>query len=747
MRKAIILLLAFALLLTACSDDDGTADGTGSGIQAVAATFDPSRISFRASLELFDSCDAVLAHFQSEALARVGPYGLQGGGGVFPMPFFDVAEEALAFEGDMAAPATTMAGASIGRDDGGFVEGTDFSGTNVQVAGVDEPDVIKTDGERILFVMNGMLHYVDVTGGTSQRLGSLALPGWDHRFFFDGDTAIVIARGDGYTIAYDEAAARIAPPYLGPTTLVFQVDISDPTDMTVLRTLRVDGSDLSARAVDGRIRLVISAYPSELPFVYPSNQYAEDFAQQANEQVIRESTIDQWLPNFTLVAGTDGEIVDEGRIVDCAQVHKPAEFAGFDTLSVITMDLDEGLSDVTGAAVIAQGQTIYASLESLYVATNVWVPDQWIGTPEARDLEQEYETAIHRFDITGRNADYVASGSIQGHLLNQFSMDEHDGFLRVATTDGAPWGFSEDAESYVTVLQTRDDRLEQVGRVGEMGKGERIFSVRFIEDAAYVVTFRQVDPFYVVDLSDPESPEVAGELKINGYSGYLHPLGDDKILGIGQDATSEGRTTGAKATVFDVSDPASPRELGTWTATDSYTEVEWNHLAFLYWAPEDIAVMPLQSWQDQFFGAVVLKTDDGVREFGRVSHSIDKEAFESDCRVLTDEELRALDDTYMGEPGMIVQVCGEDEIGATNMECEWLFYDDAVALAAEEGVDLTTLMSEGDRLEVCWPRWDQQDPAISRSLVIGDTLWTLSYRALQANALTDLGILDQIVFG
>ena len=143
MRKHLIILLAFFMLLSACSDDDGTVTGTGSGIQAVAANFDPSAISFRASLELFDSCDAVLAHFQSEALARVGPYGLQGGGGFFPMPVDGFAvEESLAFEGDAAAPATTTAGAS--RDDSGFVQGTNFSGTNTQVAGVDEPDVIES---------------------------------------------------------------------------------------------------------------------------------------------------------------------------------------------------------------------------------------------------------------------------------------------------------------------------------------------------------------------------------------------------------------------------------------------------------------------------------------------------------------------------------------------------------------------------------------------------------------------------
>lgn len=746
MRKPIIFLVAFLLLLSACSDDEGnTTNGTGSGIQAVAASFDPSSISFAASLELFDSCDAVLGHFKSEALARVGPYGLQGGGWYYPMPFL---------EGDMAraedgGPVTTVVSAAptSGGDDSG--SGVDFSGTNVQVAGVDEPDIIKTDGTRILAFVNQSLHYVDVSGDTSELLGSLELPGWDHRFFFDGDTAIVFARGDGYAIAVDDAAAdsRIAPPYSGPATLVFQVDLSDPSDMSVLRTMRIDGNHLSARSVDGRIRLVISAYPNDLPFVYPSNPNAEDFALEANKQVIQESTIETWLPNFTLVTGTDGEVIDSGVLIDCDQVHRPAEFAGFDTLSVLSLSIEDGLQDLGGASVIAQGETIYASTTSLYVATNVWVPDQWVGTPESREMEQEYETAIHKFDISGTDAEYVASGSVDGHLLNQFSMDEYDGNLRVATTDGAPWGFSEDAESYVTILQVRDEALQQVGRVGNMGEGERIYSVRFIEDTAYVVTFRQVDPFYVVDLSDPEAPRVAGELKINGYSGYLHPLGDDKILGIGQDADSQGRTTGAKATVFDVSDPANPRELGTWSAADSYSDVEWDHLAFLYWAPEDIAVLPLQSWQDQFWGAVVLKTDDGVREAGRISHSIDKDAVESDCRILTEEELRELDSSYISEPGLIVQICGEEDKGMTTMDCEWLAYDEAISLGEQDGVDLSTVMSEGDRLEICFPGYYDQDPAITRSLVIGDTLWTLSWRALQANDLGDYSVLDQIVLG
>ncbi|MDX1747527.1 MAG: beta-propeller domain-containing protein, partial [Halobacteriales archaeon] len=273
-------------------------------------------------------------------------------------------------------------------------------------------------------------------------------------------------------------------------------------------------------------------------------------------------------------------------------MHHPVEFSGLDELTVATLsDLDADTGEATG--VVARGETVYASFESLYVATNVWVPAEVAESTVPSRLDEEYSTAIHKFDITGDAAEYRASGSVEGSLLNQFALDEFDGNLRVATTQGAPWGFRDDSESFITVLTEDDGRLVEIGKVGDMGKGERIFAVRFIEDVAYVVTFRQVDPLYVVDLSDPESPTVSGELKIPGYSAYLHPLGEGLILGVGQDADSEGVIQGAKVSLFDVSDPSNPVEVSMWTASGAHTEAEWNHLAFLYWAPTDYMVMPL----------------------------------------------------------------------------------------------------------------------------------------------------------
>ncbi len=749
MRKSLAIAAAFVMLLSACTDDDASSTtirtGTGgTGISAIAASFDPDSIQFVASLQRFDACADVLAHFQTEAMARVGPYGLNGGGGFFPTPFFEdevfaVAEDSAAVGGDgIAVPSS-----------GAAREGVDFSGSNVQVVGVDEPDIIKTDGGRILAFVNQTLSYVEVSNGTGRLLGTLFLPGWDHKFFLSGSTAIVFARGDGYAIPLlAEREADSIAPYGGPKTLVFEIDLSDPEDLTVVRTMHIDGNYLSARSIDGTVRIVVSAYPSDLPFVYPSTPAAEQIALETNQRVIAESTIDTWLPNYTLVAGTDGEVISQGLLVDCGQVHRPAEFAGFDTLAVLTVDMSDGLRAPDGTAVIAQGETVYASTESLYVSTNVWVPSEVWGTDVVRRIEEEYSTAIHKFDISGGSTEYRASGTVRGHLLNQFAMDEFEGNLRVATTEGPPWGFDDTSESFVTVLQERNGELEQIGRVGEMGRGERIFSVRFIGDAAYVVTFRQVDPFYVVDLSDPEAPKVAGELKIAGYSGYLHPIGPDRIIGIGQDATDDGFTTGAKATMFDVSDPTNPRALGTWTMEGGYSDVEWDHLAFLYWSPESVAVLPVQSWQENFFGAVVLKTDDGVREFGRITHSLNAGAVASDCRELTVEELRALDAEFEFGGGVIVQVCSEDQRGGAGaLECESLPYEEVVALAAEDGVDLTTIMDEGDRLEVCFPQFDSQDPAITRSLVIGDQIWTLSWRSLQSNSIDDLAVGQLIPLG
>lgn len=278
-----------------------------------------------------------------------------------------------------------------------------------------------------------------------------------------------------------------------------------------------------------------------------------------------------------------------------------------------------------------------------------------------------------------------------------------------------------------------------------MGRGEQIFSVRFVGDTAYVVTFRQTDPFYTVDLSDPASPTVLGELKITGFSGQLHPLGPDHVLGIGQEATEEGRTTGAKVTLFDVSDLADPIDVANWTLDNSWSDAQWDHRAFLWWPQEDLAVLPVQNYSEQFWGAVAFRIDldEGtISEAGRLTHEPDTDEVvgETNCRVLdvavfeqfrdTGSELSFLAEeiSFMVADGGQLQDCDEGESGAAGLFCEnWDFFEITDAERDAAGI-------EGS-LEFCWPEGPGQDPII-RTIVIGDTLWSLSWSRLQANDLT-----------
>jgi hypothetical protein len=244
-----------------------------------------------------------------------------------------------------------------------------------------------------------------------------------------------------------------------------------------------------------------------------------------------------------------------------------------------------------------------------------------LRTPAPGPKAQTVTTEVHRFDLDGMNVDYTASGSVPGSLLNQWALSEHDGDLRIATTEEEVSGQA--SHSAVRVLRQRDGELREIGHVGDLGRGERIYAVRYAGDIGFVVTFRQVDPLYVVDLSDPTDPQVLGELKIPGYSAYLHPIGDDRLLGVGQSADQDGRTTGVQVSLFDVADRTSPRRIDQLRlGPDTMTSVEFDHRAFLYWPDEQLAVLPVDAWSQGKTGATVLTVDPegGVAERGMVQH-------------------------------------------------------------------------------------------------------------------------------
>tara|TARA_B100001142_G_scaffold326793_1_gene382982 strand:- start:4506 stop:5864 length:1359 start_codon:yes stop_codon:yes gene_type:complete len=383
----------------------------------------------------------------------------------------------------------------------------------------------------------------------------------------------------------------------------------------------IEGRYVNARVVNDIARIVVSSPPSDLPFVTPQGPSAEEIALATNKQAIVGTTIENWVPSY-VYESNEGN-VEKGQLVDCKQVSHPSKFSGFTSLSVLDVDLTSDMKPPAATSVLTDGETVYASPENLYISTTDYPETVPFGEENFQNLEEEYSTSIHQFTMkTGEKTEYKASIDVKGHLLNQFAMSEHDGNLRVATTTGTPWGFDESNESVVTVIEIRDEGLTEVGQVGGMGKGERIFAVRFIGNLGYVVTFRQTDPFYTLDLTDPKTPKVRGELKITGYSGYLHPIEENLILGIGQEATEEGVTTGTKAALYDVEDLDDPKVISIWSPGSGRSSAEWDHHAFLWWPPESIAVLPIRDWRNYEAEVVMLKVKDGaLQEFGRIFHS------------------------------------------------------------------------------------------------------------------------------
>ena len=494
----------------------------------------------------------------------------------------------------------------------------------------------KTDGNRILAIAQGRLHYIDVSSGTPKLTSTIDLPwGWNQELLMSGDTAIVMATTSRYDLQPRLAIGMFAPDMAYSDISVFvQLDISDPENIEIVDSLYVDGRYLSARMVGDTARIAFSSAPVGLDFVQPAGGglRGEERAVEVNRDVIEESTLDNWMPYYIL-EDADGDVIDEGTLLDCDAAFAPQVFSGFSMLSVLTVDLSDGIDPGAVTGVLSGGETIYASTENLYVATQQWIQRDTLNESDAVRESQSMKTYIHKFDISnpGRT-DYLASGEVEGFLLNQFAMSEHEGNLRVASTNVPTWwwwGSSQESESRVDVLGQDGNELNVIGSVGGLGQGEQIFAVRFQGDVGYVVTFRQTDPLYTVDLSDPTDPQVVGELKILGYSSYLHPLGDGLVMGIGQDADEDGRVTGSQVSIFDVSDLANPRRVQQHTFASGYSEAEYDHRAFLYWAPSGLTVLPVQWWDysedyelvDAFIGAVALDASaEGITEVGTVAH-------------------------------------------------------------------------------------------------------------------------------
>jgi uncharacterized secreted protein with C-terminal beta-propeller domain len=590
MRTVLALGLATALLVGACSS------GTP---QTQPRRPDPIIAEPAGELVAFDGCDELNDYVADQAATwwRGGPDTQQG-------RFME--EDSFEF----AAPAAAQTADDGAASDLAGDARSDFSTTNNQEAGVDEADVVKTDGDLVLTTTDGTLRVLDATGREPELVGSLELPdGSNHELLLHGDRLLVLSVAD-LTIPVDPQQQRSGWPTdrWVATTLLTEVDIADPAHPEAVASKQVDGSYHAARAIDGTARIVVTSEPAYHQL--PAPVIIDEDVFDVERPLFFEGS--EWLPATTTVAD-DGDLTRE-PLVGCGDVIRATEteVAGASTVTVLTVDLTEPLDDLQPTTVMGTAEYIYASADNLYLAGTAW-SDDGAATTEIHQLALDGSAPAH----------YQSSGAVTGQPLNQFAFSEHDERLRVATTVQGWTELGNQSDSAVTVLERSDEVLRQVGRVDGMGQGEEIYAVRFLGDTAYVVTFRQTDPLYTVDLSDPTDPRVVGELKIPGYSAYLHPIGGDQLLGVGQDADENGRVLGLQVSLFDVADPADPVRLQNYTLPHAVSDAEYDHRAFLWWAAEGLAVIPMNGYDRGNYVNAAVGLDvgpDAITEIGRIVH-------------------------------------------------------------------------------------------------------------------------------
>lgn len=548
----------------------GSGPAAPGGIQAL-----PERVAFQADLEPATSCDELLATYRERGRKLVSAWGwgggpyyyadgydglLEGGRSTFPLSGQASISDSSKSAADRSSPRTTRAANSD-------------TGTNVQEAGVDEPDSVKTDGELLVTVRDDDLVTYDVTGSSTEKLSSLPLTGIeDAEILLSGDTVVAVGRDD-------ESADE------DPGTRVLTVSLADPGEPEVAEDVTYDAGLLSARQHGEAVRIVLESGLPQLDFVEPRGRTTERDALKKNRELVAKTTIEDWLPTVT----ADG---DSTQLLDCTNVAIPSDDLLLDTTSIVGFDaasptrLDAiGLAGHTGIA--------YESVDHLYLATQTG-GGGWgdcircldgIGTPIMRGPTSG-TSYLFDFELDGTAATHVASGEVEGSIADRWSVDEADGVLRLAV---GPTSETGNFNSVVT-LERQGEELVEHGRLDRLGVNEDIKSVRWFDDLAVLVTFRRVDPLYAVDLTDTAEPRLLGKLKVPGFSTYLHPLGSWRMIGLGEGPDGRGGW-GAQIGLFDVRDVSRVKRLDVHSYGRSYRALAGADPRAFTWLPDERTVI------------------------------------------------------------------------------------------------------------------------------------------------------------
>lgn len=496
----------------------------------------------------------------------------------------------------------------------------DYSATNIQVEGVDEADIIKNDGEYLYALQGGKIRIVKAVPSSAMELLStidVSSDGFNAtELYVDGDRLTVI--GNLWINTYAEpmpAFRKIAAPYWyggSNRTAVRIYDVSDRSAPALKRSVSFEGNAISSRRIDDRIFLVMNQNLGWYGGPVPLDA--------------------ELLPKFSDSATNE----KEAAVVPCADVMILPREPQPQYLIIATIPTDDTNGKIEKEVILGNATNVYSSLENLYVASSqsryLW---------QGKTGKSVQQTTVYRFAINDKGVELKAKGKVPGTVLNQFSMDEYRDHFRIATTDGESWNQENMSRNNLYVLNMS---LERTGTLEDLAPGEQIYSVRFVGDKTYMVTFRTIDPLFVLDTSDPKNPRVLGQLKIPGYSNYLHPYDSDHILGFGKDAavSKDGTTAwyqGMKVALFDVSDTQNPKILDEVLIGDrgSDSPLLYDHKALLFEKDKNLLAFPvsvskiddaLKQGNDGtaygspvFQGAYVYDISlDGFKQIGQITH-------------------------------------------------------------------------------------------------------------------------------
>lgn len=498
---------------------------------------------------------------------------------------------------------------------------SDYSSTNVQVQGVDELDTVKTDGQYIYTITNNSLVMVKAypaAGVVSTITPNGTLTG----VFVYGDKLVLIGGSPNYGIMPLMGGPTMGiasyPYQYNPSTNLWVYDISNRANPSLVFSLEEKGTYVGSRLINSSAYLITTEYV-----------------------IVRNETVE--LPS-RLVNG-------QPQTTSAAKIyHSDVQDYTYTFTTVSRLDLGQSLHLDSQTFMISSSGTLYVSTGNIYLTSTIW--------------SCEEETVIHRVDISNGPASYQATGTVPGRVMNQFSMDEYQGVFRVATSFWAPivrlmttsttvsptpvvgTSTSAAAASPLSGLTTNvyalNMNLREIGRLEGLAPGEQFHSARFLGDRGYLVTFKKTDPLFVIDLKDPTSLRVLGELHVSGYSDYLQPYDETHLIGIGKNATdADGGSfawyQGVKVSLFDVSDPANPVEVSNFVIGDRGTQspsltdshaVLFDHDRNLLVIPVEVAKLPENNttpwaWGDFVWqGAYVFSVnpDEGVVFRGGITH-------------------------------------------------------------------------------------------------------------------------------